>query len=892
MKHKSDKSDIIINDKNENYPHRTLSSTKPTGNKGAKDHVSIPNKENGKTELKKPTGGFSGKVYDKFTHVSIKGALIIIAKDLSVETDEKGAFVVTGIKPGKYRITISEEGYVEQSRKDIVVPGITTKLDSFHLVPSCLSDEYPNDIIKEEESIDEELVEFAIEVPRYTEPPPSIPSEMTIRAPKSLDTEVKKEEKEVIKIVPQESDKKITVLSSDIAAVESIEAKKVVTDSGIRETIIKEIPIETPETDTNKKTFSALEKTVKRTEITHVTIDHVEKMEEASSDKNISISAKKIQSTLVSTDLVKTTMPAPEGKDVGGVSSVDTLPQMTFKTRTTEAVQPEEIPQELSTEEILLRSSLMPWLRRKLKREFKTDTFQKIFTEVSQEIILPKMHAANISLPNELAIISVEKIETPVMIINSIEAVEFLLDKMHFLETVISMPEEIAPGSVSLVNELPCISFETCPAEAIQFEEIPQKPYIQEGSVTPPIETVQIAASHEKVVEEVHQEEHLELSTEAAPEFIIQEMVVKKTHKEKRSNDVYLSDEIVFMPTPEETQPSAISTDSIDAVVSLPEEKDSTETVIPAEEIQTPVTTKDSTETTISIPEGKVITETLIPAPEEIIAREKSAIEELPVAPVEVIVTETIQPEKAQLEPTPNKSRSKLKWWLTRRKKTKETPQEKLLEPIVSEDTEQVISPEHQEQSIKSPVESIPQITVQKEVPNEAHNEVPPVESSAEEVVKHNSVDEVSAAPSKVLENASDHIIPSTSDQENEIKPHDEYNSMEVEGFMGSFNVQPNPAFKGLPITVTYRLRNITCDNPKDLFVQFTIVNPDTATVLEFFDEPIRCSKGTFSTGGFTFATKSYEADVYRINMDIFSYKTKKSHLIADTSLEIKNILF
>ena len=89
------------------------------------------------------------------TYRTIEGASVTIAKDLSIKTDEKGIFIATGIKPGKYRITVFEEGYMIQSCKGTAVAGETTQLDSFHLIPDCLVAEYPDAI--EEEEIEEVL---------------------------------------------------------------------------------------------------------------------------------------------------------------------------------------------------------------------------------------------------------------------------------------------------------------------------------------------------------------------------------------------------------------------------------------------------------------------------------------------------------------------------------------------------------------------------------------------------------------------------------------------------------------------------------------------------------------------------------------------------------------
>jgi hypothetical protein len=127
------------------------------------------------------------------------------------------------------------------------------------------------------------------------------------------------------------------------------------------------------------------------------------------------------------------------------------------------------------------------------------------------------------------------------------------------------------------------------------------------------------------------------------------------------------------------------------------------------------------------------------------------------------------------------------------------------------------------------------------------------------------------------------------SDQEREAMAPDD-NTSEVEGFMGILSAQPNPAFKGLPITITYNLKNVSCDNPDDLLLQLIITNPDTDTVHETFEAPINCEKGFFAIGGFTLPTSSYEPNIYKVTMQLLSKKTKISHPVAETPLQIKSI--
>jgi len=113
-----------------------------------------------------------------------------------------------------------------------------------------------------------------------------------------------------------------------------------------------------------------------------------------------------------------------------------------------------------------------------------------------------------------------------------------------------------------------------------------------------------------------------------------------------------------------------------------------------------------------------------------------------------------------------------------------------------------------------------------------------------------------------------------------------------VAGFIGITNAQPNPTYKGLPISVAYTLKNVACDDPNDFVMQIIVMSSDTDKIYETFETPVNCRKGTFSMGGFVIFTTSYETCIYRLNMQIISEKTKTSHLLTSIPLEIKSISF
>ena len=352
LKYKSNESDIKVYDIDEGYSIRTSSSTKPTDKREEK-HISVPEQEHEVTGPTAHLGSFTGKVYDKLTFRRVEGALVTIVKNLSVKTDEKGEFFITNIKPGKYRVTVSEDGYVVQSRKSIAVAGVTTKLDSFHLIPDCLADDYPNEIEEEEETGEDYLVEEETIAPAVESIPPISAEEISC-APETVDAKI--EEEEAIEIVLREVSEKTTRVSSEIVSVEDVD-KEIVPDLETTETITEENPMECSETDAGEEALSALEETAAG----YVAIAPVEEMKKTLSDEIVSMPAEEIQIPAIAADSAETAMSLPEEGDltevvmavsegtvVGDVSSVDELPHRSVETGVAEAVQREEVPQELS----------------------------------------------------------------------------------------------------------------------------------------------------------------------------------------------------------------------------------------------------------------------------------------------------------------------------------------------------------------------------------------------------------------------------------------------------------------------------------------------------------------------------------------------------------------
>jgi hypothetical protein len=114
--------------------------------------------------------------------------------------------------------------------------------------------------------------------------------------------------------------------------------------------------------------------------------------------------------------------------------------------------------------------------------------------------------------------------------------------------------------------------------------------------------------------------------------------------------------------------------------------------------------------------------------------------------------------------------------------------------------------------------------------------------------------------------------------------------SVEVSGLTGLVSAQPNPVYRGLPVTLVYSLTNVACDELDDLFLQIVVTNTGKGVTQETFEVPVKCPKGTSQIGGFVVSTISYEERLYRVDMQIVSGKTKTSQLLVSTQLGINSI--
>jgi hypothetical protein len=1128
LKHESGESDIIVYDMHDDYSLGRSSKPKKTTDKEEKKETPVSSQRYDNSEPMALLGGFSGRVYDKLTYRTIEGALVTIAKDLSIKTDEKGIFVATGIKPGKYRIMVFEEGYMAQSCKGTAIAGGTTKLDSFHLIPDCLVAEYPDNIVKEEEeTAEEEFVEFAMEAPQ------SILSEEITHAREAED--IRKEETETQVAAPDELYEQTAQLSPDSAVFEDthgatapdIEIRKGTTEEKTIEHHKKQSITEdfTPLKDIGDEVFPAFDEVAEAAVDAYIDIVAAafEEKKEISPDEVIAVLLEQIE-TVTAEDAAEAAISALEEKET--LTDEPFIPEIFLalvETVIAEVKQPEETlekvqketPQEITIEEAPIElaaevmiqeevgevgpqekhielstgevveetaspleqqgqpfahpSEVIPqiaveevtqpeetpqapageksrlgklWktLRNKIAKELELsqeESTELSAGEVAEETASPlEQQEQPLEPPEKTAseiearkIVSEKPLEDAQPIAASFEEIQVSATFKESTETVMSAPEKIVVESVSSVDELPRMSIETGTAETTQLEEVPQElsgeetpveeismetvveetvqektkeEIPQEELLGPPIEIAPEISVQEEIAEEICEKELLEPSVEVSPELAAQEEGLEEVHLEEPSIDVSLKE----IPT------LAMLTDSTEAIMSEPEkiivgdiffvdqfphmfvESDIAETTQPKEALleipgeESPIETAAEEIAQKEIEEDAYLehpSEPSVEAAPEIIAWEE-IIEEVHrkeslEPPINIFldltaqeeITEVTQPEKVRhvvpdevpqavsQEVSEERSGSKLVWWTRRKKKTKQTdqeqfsgpsmelsskiaPQEKALmetgqkRPSVEETVVECISsvdelsrmsietdaaeatqPEEVPRELSGEetlaeevsIETVVEKNTQKKIKDGLHRkklsgdasfekavEAPAVDESTEKIITAPDNWEVAAditstvgsvTREEALEDISDDDLASMSDEEKKAMSHG-HDSVEVEGFIGIINAQPNPAYKGLPVSIAYTLRNIACDNPDDFILQIIVIDPNTGAIYETFETPVVCNKNTFSMGGFVIFTTTYETHFYRLNMQIVSKKAKVSHLLVDIPLEIKSI--
>jgi hypothetical protein len=1098
--------------------------------KEEKKEAPVTNRKDDSKASTEHLGGFSGRVYDKLTYRTIEGALVTIAKDLSIETDEKGIFVVTGIKPGKYRITVFEEGYMARSCKSTAVAGETTKLDSFHLIPDCLIAEYPDEIVQEEETTEEEFVEFALETPQSTlsrdvthapeakhvgkeaaAAQAATPDELNEQIEQAgcdsvlvgdthgattPDLEIRKgtiEEKAIEDLIKQpvsentvppgdaggevfpaferlteaaadayidiitaaieekketSPDEIVAVLLEQIETTTTEDAAKVLEDFA-EEPFIPEISLTlvgtvTTEVKRPEETPETVQEEVPR-EITMTVITEVDQPEETPEtvqeevpremtmeeapieiaeiliqEEDRSVSSQEEAAELSAGETIQEAFLSPEQHEQSLATSSEIIPQ----TAVEQVVQPEE-PSQAPAGESSRLGKLWKSLRNKIAKELELvqdEPTELSAEEVAEEISLVPEQKEQSSSPAEKTASGIEvRLMTSETPLEETQSNAAPLDKIEVSTTFDESAETIFE-TASSVNESPGESVETGIPDAALQEEVPQQLSGEEAPVEEipaetvveetvqvkteeeipreellafPIEVVPEIAAQEEITMEIYEEELLEPSVKISPEPVAGEEVLEEIHGEEQSVEVFLK-EIPIL---------ALSADSTEAAMPLPEksiigdilfidqfprmfvEIDIAEMTQPEEalleipDMESPIETTTEEMTRGEIGEHVYRDQPLelsVEVAPEITAWEETLEEahqetslEPPVSIVfdlaaQEAIAEITQPEEVGhaapregLHDLPQDvsgetTGSKLVWWTRRRKKTNQADQEQFSGPAMGVSSKEVTQEKAVDAAIDNKTISTPDETIQtskdrpdlaetvlseQEVPRELSGEEIPVvevvietgvdkitekkirdgshrkklsgETSFEKAVDSPAADEDivktttspdnleaaadiastkgSVAGEEAPDGISDDDLASMSDEEKKAMSHG-HDSIEVEGFIGIINAQPNPAYKGLPVSIAYTLQNIACDNPADFILRIIVLDPDTGAILETFETPVVCSKNSFSMGGFVIFTTTYETHIYRLNMQIVSKKTTTSHILVDIPLEIKAI--
>lgn len=987
MKDESDDSGIIVYEIRDDYS----AGSSPKSNKKTftieKKDASTPDEEQVKAESMAQLGGFSGRVYDKLTHRTIEGVLIAIAKDLSVKTDKKGIFSVVGIKPGKYHITAFEDGYVVHSCKTSAVAGETTKLESFNLIPDCLAAQYPEGMAQEEEeTVEEEVVEFAMESPQVTPsgklpektikvssddvivrviPEETVPDLHTVKTinenktvgdPETIIDEVTAHH--YIDFPPKPSITELSLSPVDDTVAEAVQPEgipemfqEVASETTPQELIIEEIPFEAPIEESAQVEYR---ETVYEEQLFEPATEELSKQDvQLQGYQDQSLEAEPFAETVSETTpqekppiepfLEEMQTPVIDLDSTEAVAFIpeeiiiDDLPSEQAQATIAEALGPEK-PLEKIHEELtekapqgaFVKGSRLRQLWGMLRGKEQKETDQEQDSEPSTEESIEEA----LTLPAHREQLSLSSIETVPQVLFPEDVIEARLEEQPIeaslkemqtpviesesAEAAICVPEELIIKEESSIAEAPLGPVEITNVEVAYPEEVPCVSAIEEA----PLENTMEGTALEKIKEATYQEPHLgTFAAESIEETLpLQEYQTLPIDPFMEFAPAIAHQGEFLMVAHEEEPPVEVSFEEIkspkitevltDTVMAVPEEiiieeslaveelssvsaETKGEAAAQSEEApQQPSPEKRSQllEKTVRHTKGKEqstkpstetmpqTTETSLFVPEEIIIKEEPSVEEAPITPIDIGAGKTARSEEVVRKPSAKQSRSKMLWLALRRKK-----------PTAPYTEQSLPLPEHRVQPVKPSMEVSQQVIDQKDVLEESHKEEQPTNVSAENAIGHGVVDEDFVTPEETPEDIANYDIASLSDEERAAMSSED-DMAKAAGFEGSVNAQPNPAFKGLPVTIAYHLKNVACEDPSDFIIQIIVVNPDTGTIHETFESPITCAKNTFSIGGFTFSTSPYEAYIYTISMQIVSKMTKSAHFLDDIPLEIKNI--
>ncbi len=905
MKHELNDSGIIVYDMHDDYSLGRSSASKKA--KEPTEPKPSVNMEDVDTEQMKRLGGFSGKVYDKLTYRTISGARVTIATDLTISTDERGNFHVTGIRPGNYRLRVNEEGYIVQSRKGTAVAGEITTINAFHLIPDCLAAERPQDV-EWDDTTDEGFAEFALEPVSTTEitdqsvqtaqltdsapiisSAPAVPqNESNTGAEPCIETPVSPEvdqgfdfyETALLMSPDPESDLAREIVSELIEQsrvmnnVESVADQK--SGAHAERAANGEPSAGTGGLQNPSKVTQDHKETDRRVELpTSADIPQTQTNADSSACESEQASVPKSVCESSQSDYSK----QHAGSEGLTTESSGSIRRMWKSLRKKVVTEPEsssadsntrEEPMDPVTESISARQSDLEL------SVAQTDDLPNITDDPKPGVDAPIiLHNGNAQIDIESCYApgfnvtfsqpSLDQkpgVDAPIILLNGNSQIDMESRCAPELDVTFSQPSLLAGSShrpMSLhegvpLNTVPFAGHNTSsismghnPMQKVSISEYVTPVVFMSFDVPCPPAVSDVPGRYGKAFDKG--------SFNVIPYFQI---------------DIgHASTEVLFGQILLQVAPNP-NIENIPPLPHLASEEESETTKHPLE--------NDTA--------GKPLK--LVSEPVRVRRRPEQLSGEDPTREEHAVNDGNIESGRKKMD---SKTQSKLLWWTKRGRKTPDANQESETASTSSSGNgnisvlqEQTTTEQHEkdrtlDSSTKpaGPSEKLPVAGLEeRESSPETDAEI---QESKPLLINEDTLTEIIDYDPQFL-----------NEQEKEAMSSDEVEGVEAAGCTGTLQVFPNPAFKGLPITVTYQVKNIDCANTDNTCVHITIVDPDNERVLENFESRITCKKGSFNIGGFTVSTATYEAHTYHIYMHIATLDGMTNSPITHIPLDIKSI--
>lgn len=800
------------------------------------------------TEQMKRLGGFSGKVYDKLTYRTITGARVTIATDLTVRTDEKGNFRVAGIRPGNYRLRVDEEGYIVQSRRGIAVAGEITTVNAFHLIPDCLAAERPEDA-EEDDTGDGILVEFALD--SSTEITPA-----EVQAPTEEDGEL------IVSTIPSPQPNERV---ADAAIETKMHASVGVSGSYVDTAASPERESEIDAYET-ALLMSSDSDAVAAEEII------AELIEQANAAVDLKASTRQENVTPPAEETVNRQSPSLHTqKEHEPVRSVELLVEEPVP-ELPELDETENLPHSVSSSETPSRiGKVWKSLRKKIVKE--PDVFlhdgniqpDQSELPLAQAAIMPDAQSALQSAVSDglphIAIDQKIEFEAFACLLDNMGPIavtpccrpehnirldhpHLVLDRQH---NPTGLPERIAldTPAPAVDQNVSSTSIQAIPIQEVLISEYPA-----------PVRLAGSDATHPPVISETPEDCAKVLRYQTS--FITVPCV--------QTDNGSLKDALLFRGAFEVMQrPNIENHPPLPCVT--PEIISETTESISQKDTESPLR--------------------LVKEPLRIRRRMESSSAEESSREGDVVNSTAAESSRVPIDP---KTQPKLLWWTKRGRRNPDLPQQESDMALSGTSVAEITTgPEQQipKQQFPETIEPEPIPDKEKSTDRITAFRQETSESVSETGTEHSQTGNIDEEVSCETDNCDPSVL---NEQEKEAMSPNQPDGPEVAGCAGTLQVFPNPAFKGLPITVTYQVKNVGCENTDNVRIHITIVDPEGETVLETFESQIACEKGSFHIGGFTVSTASYEAHTYRIYMHIVTLDSRTYSLLAHVPLDIRSI--